>query len=56
MKFIAGEILDSVKYQNEFIYILSYTKEGVNKLDKINLKSATIALSLEEGKTWRFLI
>ena len=54
MKFIAGEILDSVKYQNEFIYILSYTKEGVNKLDKINLKSATIALSLEEGKTWRF--
>lgn len=55
MQFKFGNILDSVHFKDEFIYILNYTKEGLTEQDTINIKSSVIAVSKEKGTKWEFM-
>jgi hypothetical protein len=55
MSYNVGSILDTLSFQDERIFILDYERKGENKFDKIYEKSLTIAITENNGDTWKFI-
>lgn len=50
-----GNIIDTISFNNEKIYILAYERIGQNKFNKIYEKTITVAITNKDSLAWQFI-
>ena len=55
LKFNFHEIIDSIHYKNDIIYLFKYTMNGNNKMDTIHDTKTMIAIKKNTSKNWSFV-
>ncbi len=55
MHYVLGDIIDTIKYNNNLFYSIHYSRIGKTKFDEINESAILLGISTNNGKNWKFL-